>query len=94
MFKFNLVLPLVAAAALTCATAVQAAASRDQSAVGTQLAMATVAAGSACQTAGACTSVSSTAANVGATSEPSNYALMAAGLGVIGFIASRRRQQF
>jgi hypothetical protein len=31
---------------------------------------------------------------VSSGSEPSNYALLAAGLGVIGFIASRRRQQF
>jgi hypothetical protein len=90
MSKFKLILPLVAATALVCTFAVQAAGGRDEGAAGTQLAMASVAA--SCQPAGSC--ASTVAAPVSTGSEPSNYALLAAGLGVIGFIASRRRQQF
>jgi len=91
MSKFKLMLPLVAATALVCTFAVQAAGGRDQAATGPQLAMASVA--TACQTAGSCENTAVTAP-VSSGSEPSNYALLAAGLGVIGFIASRRRQQF
>jgi len=90
MSKFKLILPLVAATALVCTFAVQAAGGRDEAAAGTQLAMAGVAA--TCQPAGSC--AGTVAAPVSSGSEPSNYALLAAGLGVIGFIASRRRQQF
>jgi len=92
MSKFKLVLPLVAATALVCTFAVQAAGGRDQAAAGTHLAMATVATGAACQPGGSCANVVTDASSAG--SEPNNYVLMAAGLGVIGFIASRRRQQF
>ena len=90
MSKFKLILPLVAATALVCTFAVQAAGGRDEAAAGTQLAMGRVAA--ACQPTDSCASTVTTPASTG--SEPSNYALLAAGLGVIGFIASRRRQQF
>jgi hypothetical protein len=86
MSKFKLVVPLIAAAALICTMAVQAAAPHDSSAGGAQLAMASVAAVGVVK--GAPQAAAST------SSEPSNYALMAAGLGVIGFVASRRRKQF
>lgn len=93
MPKFKLVLPLVAASALICTFAVQAAGGRDSAAATAPLAVASVAvAGAACQPAGSCSSAAQVAANT--SSEPSNYALMAAALGVVGFVASRRRQQF
>lgn len=94
MSKFKLVLPLIAAAALVCTFAVQAAGGRDSAGAAAQLAVASVAvAGAACQPAGSCAR-SVEQARTTSTSEPSNYALMAAALGVVGFVASRRRQQF
>lgn len=90
MFKFS---SLVAAVALLCATGVQAAPAHEASTSGATLALASVA-GSACQTAGACnTDVSMTSGSGDAASEPNNYVLMAAGLGVVGLIASRRRSK-
>ncbi len=86
MSKFKLVVPLIAVSAVICTMAVQAASPHDSPAAGAQLAMASVAVAGVAKGA--------PQASAAATSEPSNYALMAAGLGVIGFIASRRRKQF
>jgi hypothetical protein len=88
MSKFS---TLVAAVALLCATGAQAA-SHDASTSGATLALASVA-GSACQSAGACGTAVSSTTTASAPSEPNKYVLFAAGLGVVGLIASRRRSK-